>query len=305
MNARTTVCLLGFGEVGQTLAADLAERGVRSLRAWDVLFPSPQSPPSLAAASSRTVTAAPDLRGAASDAEIVISAVTAAQCVAAARAASAHLGEGAWYIDLNSVSPATKVAAADFVTKAGGRYVESAVMAPIGPKRIATPMLLGGPHAREFLPVARELGFAGASVYADELGRASAAKMCRSIIVKGMEALLGESLLTARRYGVEGTVLESLRDLFPGADWQELGRYMISRSLQHGKRRAEEMREVAVTASEAGVEPLMSSAIAGRQDWAAQFAEAAHVGPLTRLLDAVLDSMPGTAGARTEASRSC
>jgi 3-hydroxyisobutyrate dehydrogenase-like beta-hydroxyacid dehydrogenase len=291
MSPVRSICLLGFGEVGQTLAADLAERGGVTLRSWDILFSDPQSRPSLAAACSRA-TPATDLRAAASAAGVIISAVTAAQCVAAARSASVHLANGAYFVDLNSVSPATKVEAARVVADAGGRYVESAVMAPIGPKRIATPMLLGGPHAAEFLPLARELGFAGASVYAAELGRASAAKMCRSIIIKGMEALLGESLLTARRYGVDGTVLESLRDLFPGADWPELGRYMISRSLQHGKRRAEEMREVAVTASEAGIEPLMSSAIAGRQDWAAQFAEAAQIKPLTELLDAVLDSVP-------------
>ena len=49
------------------------------------------------------------------------------------------------------------------------------------------------------------------SVFSDEIGRASAAKMCRSVIVKGMEALLGESLLAARHYGVESAVLESLR----------------------------------------------------------------------------------------------
>jgi 3-hydroxyisobutyrate dehydrogenase-like beta-hydroxyacid dehydrogenase len=291
MSTVATICLLGFGEVGQTLAQDLAVRGGSTLRAWDILFPDPQSRPSRAAAISSAIPAT-DLRGAMTDATLIVSAVTAGQCVGAARAAGAHLRNGAYFVDLNSVSPATKVEAAGLVADAGGRYIESAVMAPIGPKRIATPMLLGGPHAAEFLPLARELGFAGATVYAAELGRASAAKMCRSIIIKGMEALLGESLLTARRYGVDGTVLDSLRDLFPGADWQELGRYMISRSLQHGKRRAEEMREVAVTASEAGIEPLMSSAIAGRQDWAAQFAEAAPIQPLAELLDAVLDSLP-------------
>jgi 3-hydroxyisobutyrate dehydrogenase-like beta-hydroxyacid dehydrogenase/predicted TIM-barrel fold metal-dependent hydrolase len=207
--------------------------------------------------------------------------VTAGQCVAAAQAASAHLAAGAYFVDLNSVSPATKVAAARIVADAGARYVEAAVMAPIGPKRIATSMLLGGPHAEEFLGFARELGFAGARFYAAEVGRASAAKMCRSIIIKGLEALVAESLLTARRYGVESTVLESLRDLLPGADWPELSRYMLSRSLQHGRRRAEEMREVATTVGEAGIDPLMSTAIAARQDWAARHAAAARVEPLT------------------------
>jgi len=73
---------------------------------------------------------------------------------------AAHLAAGAYFVDLNSVSPATKVAAARIVADAGARYVEAAVMAPIGPKRIATSMLLGGPHAEEFLGFAREIGAA-------------------------------------------------------------------------------------------------------------------------------------------------
>ena len=87
---------------------------------------------------------------------------------------------------------------------------KAAVMSPIHPKRVASPMLFGGPHAAEFLPIARQLGFIGASVFSDQIGSASAAKMCRSVMVKGMEALLGESLLAARHYGVEDAVLESL-----------------------------------------------------------------------------------------------
>jgi 3-hydroxyisobutyrate dehydrogenase-like beta-hydroxyacid dehydrogenase len=111
---------------------------------------------------------------------------------------------------------------ASIVDGAGARYVEGAVMSPIGPKRIASPILLGGAHAEDFLKLARPLGFAGASVFAREVGRASAAKMCRSVMVKGMEALLTESLLAARRHGVEATVLESLQNLFPAADWRKL-----------------------------------------------------------------------------------
>jgi len=94
-------------------------------------------------------------------------------------------------------------------------------------------------------------------------------------------------------------VLESLRDLLPGADWPELSRYMLSRSLQHGRRRAEEMREVATTVGEAGIDPLMSTAIAARQEWAARHAAAARVEPLTELLDAVLASVPQPAKSRS------
>jgi 3-hydroxyisobutyrate dehydrogenase-like beta-hydroxyacid dehydrogenase len=221
----------------------------------------------------------------------VISAVTAAQTLAAAQSVVDGLSKGAVFLDLNSASPGMKRQAADAVAASGGRYVEAAVMSPVPPKRLATSMLLGGPHAQAVLPHLKELGFEGARFFSSETGRASAAKMCRSVIVKGMEALLSESLLTARAYDVEEVVLASLEDLFPGPDWRELSRYMISRTLEHGTRRAEEMREVARTVSEAGLEPHMSAAAAERQDWAPQFAGALDQTELDGMLDAIRDMM--------------
>jgi 3-hydroxyisobutyrate dehydrogenase-like beta-hydroxyacid dehydrogenase len=292
MTQAVAVCLLGFGEVGQTLAADLTCAGVERLVAWDILFANPESIPSRGLRGTR-VQAATDAPSAVRDVLLVVSAVTAAQDVNAALSVVQGLTPGTFYLDLNSVSPGTKRQVAAIVEGTGARYVEGAVMSPIGPKRIASPILLGGPHAEDFLPLARQLGFTGTSVFAAEVGRASAAKMCRSVMVKGIEALLTESMLAARKYGVEQTVLDSLRDLFPGPDWHKLAQYMISRSLVHGRRRAEEMREVARTVEQAGLVPHMSAACAERQDWAAQFRSAADAATLEEMLDAILLEDPG------------
>ena len=98
------------------------------------------------------------------------------------------------------------------------------------------------------------LGFS-AKVASGELGVASAIKMCRSVIIKGMEALAIESFVAARRYGVEDQVLASLAETFPGLDWETNGSYFFSRVVQHGKRRAEEMREAAATGSRGEPQP--------------------------------------------------
>ena len=281
-----SVALIGLGEVGQVLAADLAGHGVTNLSAFDILFADPASGPSRAAvAAQKCHSAAAAVKGR----NLVISAVTAASDGDAARAAAPTLEAGAFFLDLNSVSPAQKRAAAGIINGVGGRYVEAAVMAPFAPKRIASPMLLGGPHAADFLPLARALGMSGAQIFSERYGQASAAKMCRSVMIKGIEALLTESLLTARHFGVETSVLTSLSDLLPVGDWQKLAAYMISRSLQHGGRRAEEMREVAETVAEAGIAPLMSAACAQRQDWAALHKEALSEDLFT-MLDAVLEA---------------
>ena len=288
MSATTRVCLIGFGEVGQAFARDLLAREFHDLVAWDVQLPDPRSAPSRAIATLG-VRRATDLADALRDAELIVCAVTAVNCAAVATSVAAIGLAGTYFLDLNSVAPDTKCDAAQRIEQGGGRYVEAAVMSPIAPRGITSPILLGGPHAQAFLARASAFGLAGASLYSPVLGRASAAKMCRSVMVKGIESLLTESLIAARHYGVEKTVLASLSDLFPVGDWPKLAQYMISRSLEHGTRRAEEMREVARTVSDAGLAPLLSAATAERQDWSAARKAALDADTLPDLLDRLLD----------------
>jgi 3-hydroxyisobutyrate dehydrogenase-like beta-hydroxyacid dehydrogenase len=284
MNSASRICLLGFGEVGQTLAADLRKLGSTNLIAWDLKFANSEDP-LRSRASSLSLEAASSAQDAVAQSSVVLSAVTAAQAVAAAESVAPYLPSDTYFVDLNSASPSVKQQAQVAIAAGAGRYIEAVIMAPIAPKRIASPILLGGPHAHEFAPLARELGFSGVEVFSETIGQASAAKMCRSVIIKGIETLLTESLVTARHYGVENTVIASLENLLPGQDWRKLALYMISRSLLHGARRAEEMREVAVTVAEAGLHPWMSTASAERQQWAAQFGELATLEPLETMLD--------------------
>jgi 3-hydroxyisobutyrate dehydrogenase len=260
------IALIGFGEVGSIFAEALKAKGVARLTAYDLLFGQPGGKPGRQA-SALGVEACATAADAARDAELVISAVTAAQAMKAAESVAGRMKPDAYFLDVNSASPGVKAAAGRAIDAGRGRYVEAAVMSSVPPKGLRTPMLLGGPHAKDFLEFAEPLGL-DAKLFSETVGLASATKMCRSVMVKGVEALLGECLLTARHYGVEATVLGSLSDMLPNPDWEKTARYMISRSLIHGKRRAEEMREVARTVKEAGVEPWMSSAAAERQDWA-------------------------------------
>jgi len=288
MTAIRHICLLGFGEVGSLLADGFSAYPDLQLRAWDWQFDNPRSAATHNALAHPQVQQAGSARQAASACDLIISAVTAAQALPAARSILPSLEPGAWFLDLNSISPKNKQAVGSAIEAAGGRFVEAAVMSPIAPEGSASPILVGGPHAKAFLPLARELAFTGMRLSSAEVGRAAATKMCRSVVVKGVEALLTEALLSARSYGVEVDVLASLMKIFPHPDWQQHARYMISRSLQHGVRRAEEMREAALTVADAGIEPLMSEACATRQDWAAQFTGLHDEESLPNLLDSIL-----------------
>jgi 3-hydroxyisobutyrate dehydrogenase-like beta-hydroxyacid dehydrogenase len=268
------IALIGCGEVGTIFGRALVGRGVAGVVAYDKLRGEPQR---FAALRERAAAAGVVLRDSAAaavaDADLVISAVTANQTRAAVDSVAPALRRGAFVLDVNSASPRVKAECGDAVARVGGRYVEAAVMTSVPPYGIRVPMLLGGPHAAALAPTLAALGFA-AKLASERYGVASAIKMCRSVMIKGMEALVIESYVTARRYGVEDAVIASLAETFPAMDWERNGDYFFSRVIHHGQRRAEEMREAAATVREAGLEPLMTAAIAERQQWLADRARA-------------------------------
>jgi 3-hydroxyisobutyrate dehydrogenase-like beta-hydroxyacid dehydrogenase len=201
-------------------------------------------------------------------ADIILSAVTANASRKVAEEASRYLKSGQFFFDINSVSPSAKRASAEAVEGSGASYIEGAVMAPVGPSGIAVEILLAGARAEKLAAVLRPAGMS-LEIVAATIGKASAIKMCRSIMIKGIEALVIECFLTARHYGIEDEIVDSLNGSFPGTDWEKRGAYMTGRVLQHGRRRAAELREVATTVAEAGLSPKMAPAAAEVQDWVA------------------------------------
>jgi len=271
------VGLVCYGEVGRILAEDLRKDGVR-VSAYDVKLGDQRARPLREHAGAIGVTLASSHADLAAQADLIISAVTASQAVSVATACAPAVKKGAWLLDFNSASPGAKRRAAALIDGAGGRYVEGAVMTSIPPYRIKVPLLLGGGGAKELAPLLVELGF-NAKVASDQLGIASAVKMCRSIMIKGMEAMVIESFTTARAYGVEDAVLASLAETFPGINWEKQGAYFFQRVIEHGRRRSEEVREVAETVREIGLTPWSAQGTAERQAWVADLADEDLFGP--------------------------
>lgn len=254
--------LVGYGEVGRIFSAGLLPH-FQSVSAWDIHFHD-----AAGVATTGGVLQATSMQALCDASDWVISAVTASNTLAVAQAAAPHLRAGMVFLDLNSASPGTKQQAAALVQATGAHYVEAGVMTSVPPYGIRVPMLLGGPQAASLAAALQALGMDAKAVSAD-IGVASAIKMCRSVMIKGLEALVIESYTTARAYGVETHVLPTLAETFPSIDWEKQGAYFFSRVAQHGQRRAEEMRESARTVGEAGFAPTMASAIADKQQWVA------------------------------------
>lgn len=288
------VAFIGFGEAATAFRTGWRDAGVTApVAAFDIKTASPDPAVSNLKWSNYAaadVMGCQSLADALDGAEIVISLVTADQALDAARAAAACIQDGALYCDGNSCAPGTKGEAARLIEAAGGRYVDTAVMAPVYPKRHHTPLLLAGPHAEAALAALSALDMK-AKVAGPVVGAASSIKMIRSIMMKGMEALFLECVLAGRKAGVDDVVLSSLDVTYPGFDFKAKAAYMQERVMTHGIRRAAEMREVARTVDDLGLGGTMARAAV---EWQQRVGDlklnAAAIGPdnYGALADAIL-----------------
>jgi 3-hydroxyisobutyrate dehydrogenase-like beta-hydroxyacid dehydrogenase len=257
------ISFIGFGEAGQAIASGLRETGIERVAAWDILFPEQPGTKLKEAAESLGVRVASSARDATHETDMIISAVTAASSVDAARSVASDLAGNPYYLDINSVSPGRKQETAKLLG-ARARYVDVAVIAAIHPARHRTPLLLSGPHAEGISPLLHEMDMQF-SVVNPEVGSAAAIKMIRSVMIKGMEALTLECFLAAARAGVLEEVTVSLKNNYPTLDWTKIADYNLERMASHGERRAAEMEESAATLRELGLDPLMAESTVKRQ----------------------------------------
>lgn len=261
-----TISLIGYGEAGSTFAraggwGEAADGAGGNARAgvWDV------RPERLVLAAQDGLMVARDAQEALAGRAMVLSLVTADSALPAAQEYAAFLPKGAIWADCNSVAPGTKREAAAAIETAGGCYVDVAVLAPVDPARLNVPLLLAGREAGRAEALLREAGFANIRIVGDEVGRASAIKMIRSVMVKGIEALTAEMMLAAQEAGVVDEVLSSLDASEKAWPWARRAAYNIERMVTHGARRAAEMEESAKTLTGLGIEPMMTNGTVLRQ----------------------------------------
>jgi 3-hydroxyisobutyrate dehydrogenase-like beta-hydroxyacid dehydrogenase len=235
--------ILGLGEAGGTIAADLRAAGA-TVRGFDI---DPATEPD---AESPTA--------AAEGADLVLSLVTASEALVAARSVLDVLAPGQVYADVNTSGAALKRELAELIEPTGARFADVALMAPVPGRGIETPALASGPGADA---VAGTLGAFGmpVTVLDAEPGAAATRKLLRSVAWKGVAAVVNEALDAARAAGVEEWMRAELLDLFAGVDETGIER-MEDGSRRHAARRAHEMADVAALLRELDVEPRLAEA---------------------------------------------
>lgn len=255
---------IGFGEAASAIAKGLKEAGVAEIAAFDVAAAEPSKASRFREkAKGAGVVLVDSPKALAEGSEIVISAVVSSAALAVAKEMAPHLSRRHFYMDMNSTSPQVKQEVARALASCGAKFVEAAVMDAVPPFGHKVPMLLCGTQAKALAALLVPFGMR-LQVLGPEIGPASATKMFRSIMIKGIEALFIESALAASHYGAAERVFASLTESYPGLDWSEFATHLMQRTALHGERRAHEMEEVAATLAAIGEEPIMSLAAAKR-----------------------------------------
>jgi 3-hydroxyisobutyrate dehydrogenase-like beta-hydroxyacid dehydrogenase len=228
----TRIAVLGLGEAGGRIAADLAEAGVE-VRGYD------------------PVVAPGDPAAAVADAAAVLSLTTAAAARDAAVAALPGLRAGALYADLNAAAPELKRDLAALVPS----FVDVALLGPVPVSGLATPALASGPGAERFAALFEPLGMP-VDVVSDRAGDASALKLLRSVFMKGIAAAALESLAAAEAAGRREWLEEQLGDVITPS----LLRRIVDGSRRHAARRVDEMDAACELLASLGVEPRIAAA---------------------------------------------
>ncbi len=262
MQENYRIAFVGFGEAAMAFVKGWQKNGELPLHAFDVK--TQDSDKCIVSAkredyARHQVVGEESLADVLKGASVVFSLVTADQAYNAAHAVAPHIEEGCLFLDCNSCAPGTKRRSAKCIEGAGGRYVDVAVMSPVYPKLHKTPLLISGRYTEVAKKLLNTLQM-DIKVMEGDVGRASSVKMVRSIMMKGLEALFAECVLAGRQAGVDEEVLTSLDVTYPGFNFMERAAYSFERMTAHGKRRAEEMKEVALTIEELGLPNDMAQA---------------------------------------------
>jgi 3-hydroxyisobutyrate dehydrogenase-like beta-hydroxyacid dehydrogenase len=273
MPATPAIGFVGFGEAAFHLSMGLRAAGAGPIHAFDIAA-TEIIQRRASETATQLVASNEELAAACS---VIFATVTSDQAPTAARQTAPFLSTRHYYADLNSVSPAIKQSIGATIAQTGAHFVEIAVMAPVPPYGHRVHMLLGGESAGELMELMAPYGMR-MEIASSEIGVAAATKMFRSIVVKGLEALVTECVLGASRYGAAERVFASLAESYPGLNWPALADYMVGRVVVHGERRAREMEEVSDTLRALGIEPIMSEATARRMDWSATLGLKARFG---------------------------
>lgn len=241
------IAILGLGEAGSQFANDLAKLNV-TVFGWD---PDPKRKlhPSITFAKSNA--------DAVRQSDIVFSVNLSSVCEGVASEVLPELTDKKIYLEMNTASPKKKIVVDQILNSSKVKFVDLAIMAPVPPKGILTPMLAVGPGATLFESAMSPYKL-NIDVIEGEIGEAASRKLLKSIVYKGIAAVICEGMEAGKAFGLERYIREQINSIIGGKD--DLIDRFVEGSEVHAERRMLEMEAVVEMLEEKGIEPLLSKA---------------------------------------------
>jgi 3-hydroxyisobutyrate dehydrogenase-like beta-hydroxyacid dehydrogenase len=265
------IAVIGLGEAGSAMAADLAAAGM-SVTGYD---------PWVSREVARGVQVADSVVEAVTEAELILSLVTAAGAedvlseavvVQELRHSSGHQPTGRQiappgpvWADLNTAAPQLKLHLDALARRGGYVFADVALLAPVPGLGLRTPALASGPGAVRYAELLRGLG-GRVEVVDGPSGTAAERKLLRSVYMKGLAAVVLEALAAARAAGCEPWMRQNLAEQL-GAD---LVRRLEEGSVQHATRRVAEVEATRELLRSFGVPARVTTAA---RDWLGELAD--------------------------------
>jgi 3-hydroxyisobutyrate dehydrogenase len=252
MSHVTRVCVFGLGEAGSLIAGDLAMLPEVEVHGYD---PAEVATPAGVVRHDHPGSAVVG-------ADLVLGITTAADATTALTQALDAIPRGAVYADLATASAGLQRSLAAIATGAGLGFTDVALMSPVPGRGLRTPALASGPSARAFIATVAPLGMPVEHA-GDEPGMAATRKLLRSVVIKGLTALVVESMQAAEAAGLAGETWDNIVGELSAAD-EALIRRLVTGTGRHAARRVHEMEAAAELLAELGVEPVMTKATVAR-----------------------------------------
>jgi 3-hydroxyisobutyrate dehydrogenase-like beta-hydroxyacid dehydrogenase len=255
---------IGFGEAAFHLSSGLQTEGIPPIYAFDIMAEDSTIGPLVKTrAVSARVSLVSSLKDLLEKADLVLCATSAKVALPIAREAAAFVKKGQIYADLNSTSPKTKQEIGLVMSEADALFVDVAVMDIVPPHRHKVPVGVSGEGARQFKEMLTPYGM-NITYVSERAGSASAIKMLRSIFMKGLSALLLETLTASHKAGVDHEIMASISHTLNTRPFEELVNMVLTRTSVAAERRVAEMGEVISTLQEMGLDCSASVATKGK-----------------------------------------
>lgn len=282
--------LVGYGEVGSTLGRGLRGEGLASVVAYDrYAFDGPYSGLIQRRAQEAGVPLVRDHAALAAQADLILGVTPGTASLDSAALLAAVLTPAHCFVDVASATPGIKRAVVERVRSTGVLAGDASIVGTPADGH-GLPILASGPAA-EWMRGALVPWGMRIEVVGPDVGIASGIKILRSVVMKGMEALLVECLLASRQLGIEQPILRSLDKTF-ARPFSEVANALLTTGAIHAQRRSEEVAMSADALAEAGLHDTVAAAAAARLRWVADMGLKEHFGGTAPdRYDQVLDAM--------------